>query len=69
MEEIQSESAKEIANVNKYPEVTEKVLQCYSSASTTASRYCLQSFCGFMVLRIYQTEYCKSTFLALLPPA
>jgi len=50
MEEIQSESAKEIANVNKYPEVTEKVLQCYSSASTTASRYCLQSFCGFMVL-------------------
>jgi len=42
-----------ICSVNKYPEVTKKVLHCYTSTSNSASGYCLQSFYMHNGLSIY----------------
>jgi len=64
--ENKSESTREIPSVNNYLEATEKVLHCYISTLSTASHCCLQSFYVHNGLRIYQTKYCKITFLALL---
>ena len=60
----QSESTRKISSVNKYPEVTEKVLHSSAWASRNASHYCLQSFCMHNGLSIYQIKHCK-TFCAL----
>jgi len=53
MDVNQSESTKEISSVNKYLEVTEKVLHCYTATSSTASHCCFLNFCVHNGLSIY----------------